>query len=411
VVDLPPEEQPVTPRSVTVILPCLDEAASVAAAVAEARHGLQAAGLTGEVLVVDNGSTDGSARLARDAGARVVREPEVGYGAALRRGIDEAACEIIVMADADGTYPLDRLGELVAPIVADGSDLVIGSRFTGSEPGAMPTLHRRLGTPVLSFLVRRAAPTIKVRDSQSGFRAMRTGQARHLGLMAPGMEFASEMLIKASLAGLRVHEAETGYRRRLGQSKLHALRDGLRHLQLILLLAPQLVLFWPGLAMLAAGAVLSGVSLANPLGFDLGPLRWQPVFFGPILIVLGTTAALSGAVIGYHSPLVRYSPMRNFQFVGDRRFATGAMIAGGLMLFVGLAIDFALFVVWIANDAPAPDRLALAGLAQALVITGALTGAFGLLYRVVKRQDLDGELAGDLSALVNGVHPRSAPPR
>jgi len=396
--------------SVTVILPCLDEAAAVASSVAEARCGLETAGLAGEVLVVDNGSTDGSARLARDAGARVVREPEVGYGAALRRGITEATGEIIVMADADGTYPLARLGELIAPIVSDASDVVIGSRFTGSEPGAMPTLHRRLGTPVLSFLVRRAAPTITVRDSQSGFRAMRTAQARHLGLTAPGMEFASEMLIKASLGGLRVKEVETGYRRRVGQSKLHALRDGLRHLQLILLLAPQLVLFWPGLAMLVAGAALSGLSLVNPSGFDLGPLRWQPVFFGPILIVLGATASLSGAVIGYHSPLVRYSSMRNFQFVGDRRFVTGAMVAGGGMLLVGLAIDFALFVVWITNDAPAPDRLALAGLAQALVITGALTGAFGLLYRVIKRQDLDHELTGDLSALVSGGH-RTAPPR
>jgi hypothetical protein len=374
----------VTGPTVSVILPCLDEAESVAACVAEARAGLEQAGLRGEVIVVDNGSVDGSARLARDAGARVVREPVPGYGAALRRGLDEALGSIVVMADADSTYDLSRVGDLVAPLLDDSADLVLASRLQGATRRTMPALHRFVGTPMLSFLVRRAGSRIDVSDSQTGYRAMRTTTARALGLRGAGMEFASEMLILAGHHGLRITEIPIRYRARLGQSKLATLRDGIRHLQLILLLAPHLFLFWPGLALLGCGSILTAASVIDPSGFDLGPLRWQPVFFGPILIVLGTMAALSGAVIAHHSPLARISRTRDrFSFVSESRFARGVALTGSLQLAVGLGIDLVLFVVWITNETPPSRALALAGLAQALVITGAVLLAFALVYRLV----------------------------
>ncbi len=379
--------------SVTVVLPCLDEADSVVACIEEAQLGLARAGVSGEVVVVDNGSVDGSARLARDAGARVVREPTAGYGAALRRGIAEATGSIVVMADADRTYDLSRLGELIEPIVDNRAELVLGSRRDGASRHTMPFLHRFVGTPILSLLVRRASRGLEVRDSQSGYRAITTDRARRLDLKATGMEFASEMLIRASFDGMRIEERNLGYRPRVGESKLHTVRDGLRHLQLILLLAPQLFLFWPGLAMLSAGLMLSILSLLSPAGFDLGPLRWQPIFFGPILIVLGTMAALSGAVITHHSPLARFHRTRGLGFVNERRFAVVSMAVGSATLATGLGIDLVLFVVWITNETSPIRALALAGLAQALVITGALLAAFGLIYRVVARQT--GYLDGD----------------
>jgi hypothetical protein len=392
----------VTDLDVTVILPCLDEADSVAGCIAEARTGLERAGLSGEVVVVDNGSTDGSARLARDAGARVIREPEVGYGAALRRGIREARGAFVVMADADNTYDLSRLGEVMAPLLADEADLVLGARLDGANRRTMPMLHRWLGTPILSFLVRRAGHDIDVTDSQSGYRAMRAETAQRLGLRASGMEFASEMLIKASIDGLRITERDLGYRPRIGESKLQTMRDGLRHLQQILMMAPQLLLFWPGLAMLTLGVLLGVASLVEPAGFDLGPLRWQPVFFGPILMVLGTMATLSGIVLAHHSPLARLAPQRPFGFVSERRFALGTAGIGGAALTLGLAIDLALFFVWIANETSPSRAIVLAGIAQALVITGVVLVAFGLVYRVITGQqgytDIGNPVTIDLEA-------------
>ncbi len=372
--------------SVTVVLPCLNEASSVVACIEEARRGLERAGLDGEVLVIDNGSVDGSARLAGDAGARVVREPTPGYGAALRRGIDEAHGSMVVMADADGTYDLSRLGELTAPILNDEADLVLGARLNGTNRRTMPLLHRFVGTPILSLLVRRACGGLEVRDSQSGYRAIDTSKARMLDLKTPGMEFASEMLIRSSQEGMRVREKPMGYRPRVGSSKLNSVRDGWRHLQLIFLLAPHLLLFWPGVTTLALGLTLSILSLLNPVGFDLGSLHWQPIFFGPILIVLGTMAALSGAVLAHHSPLTRPDVMRHFSAVGEKKFALGCAAIGGLTLATGLAIDLVLFAVWIASESSPAHALALAGLAQSLVITGATLAAFGLMYRVLARQ-------------------------
>jgi glycosyltransferase involved in cell wall biosynthesis len=217
----------------TVVLPCLNESASVAACVRAARRALRASGIDGEVLVVDNGSTDDSALAAREAGARVAFEPHRGYGRALRRGIAAARAPVIAIADADGTYELSRLGELLAPVLDGDADLVLGSRIAGSAPGAMPALHRYLGTPVLNHLIARTSGEPARRDSQSGFRAFRREAILALGLRGNGMELASEMLIRAARAGLRVAEVDVGYGPRIGKSKLRPISDGWRHLRAI----------------------------------------------------------------------------------------------------------------------------------------------------------------------------------
>ncbi|MDX6581805.1 MAG: hypothetical protein QOI10_989 [Solirubrobacterales bacterium] len=216
-----------------MVLPCLDEGASVAACVYAARAALRESGIDGEVLVVDNGSTDDSRSAARRAGARVAVEPRRGYGRALLHGIEAAGAPVIAIADADGTYELAELGALLAPVLAGEADLVLGSRIAGSAPGAMPPLHRYLGTPVLNHLIARTSGEPAHRDSQSGFRAFRRDAILALDLRGSGMELASEMLIRAARAGLRIAEVDVPYGPRTGKSKLRPFSDGWRHLRAI----------------------------------------------------------------------------------------------------------------------------------------------------------------------------------
>jgi len=377
------DKPPLVVPTVTVLLPCLNEAQSLAACIEAARTGLSAAGLAGEVLVVDNGSTDGSKNIALDSGARVVSATTPGYGSALQVGIREAQSDIIVMADADGTYDLNRLGELVQPIIHGRADLVLGSRLEGANRGTMPLLHRFVGTPLISFLLRRVAGGLRVRDSQSGYRAFRTKETQELGLKATGMEFASEMLIGAAHHGWRIRETPIGYRRRVGESKLRTMADGWRHLQLILLLAPQLLLFWPGVLALIVGTALAVVSVLSPSGLAVGTLSWQPIFFAPILLILGASAALAGAVLAHHSSLTRPEAARRFSFVGKPQFSGRCITTGLSLLIPGIVLEIVLFSIWLGTESSASQRLALAGIAQALIILGVVFMGFGLIYRMV----------------------------
>jgi glycosyltransferase involved in cell wall biosynthesis len=214
-------------------MPCLDEVGAVGLCVEEARAVLAAAGLPGEVVLADNGSSDGSAAAAARVGARVVRESRRGYGRAVLAGVRAARADVVVIADADSSYDLSHLPELVRPVLDGSADLVLGQRLTTAEPSSMPLLHRYVGTPVLSYLISRVCGMELPRDSQTGFRAFDRRALLALDLDGDGMEFASEMLIKAARARLRIAEVDVGYRVRIGRSKLRPLADGWRHLRLI----------------------------------------------------------------------------------------------------------------------------------------------------------------------------------
>jgi glycosyltransferase involved in cell wall biosynthesis len=364
---------------VSVVLPCLNEAACVGMCVREARLAMEQAGIAGEVIVVDNGSTDGSDHLALEAGARVVYEQQAGYGSAIMAGIRAARGDVVVMADADASYDLTRVPELVQPIVDGKADLVLGTRIASHS--TMPVLHRFVGTPLLTFLVARASGRRSTTDSQSGFRGFRRDTILALGIRATGMEFASEMLIKATRAGWQISEIPTEYRRRVGESKLSTFRDGWRHLRLIVVLAPDLVLIWPGLAVLLVGIALSVWSLMDPAGIHLGSLRWQPVFFSTIAMVFGVQALLAGSVIAYESSISR--PHQRAAFVGSARFLRWCLRGGLLTAGIGLLIDLALFVIWVRGDLAPTRGPELASLAQGLIIVGVTGAAFGLVTRLV----------------------------
>jgi glycosyltransferase involved in cell wall biosynthesis len=371
---------------VSVILPCLNEEESISQTIEEAWQGLAAGGYEGEVVVVDNGSTDRSVGLALAAGARVVCEETRGYGAALRRGIAEAHGNIGVMADADLTYDLPRLGELVK-LVEEGADLSMACRLDGMNSGTMPFLHRLLGTPVLSFMLRRVTRgEVTVRDSQSGYRAFDLDRIRALHLQGDGMEFASEMLFQASLSSYTIAETRLPYRARVGESKLNTVEDGLRHLKLLTLLAPRMALLWPGVLLSVLGLLLTVASLVQPGGLHVGEAKWQPVFFGPVALVMGSLLLVIFSLLQVASPL-RALPATPRTHV---RVRGRVLIGGGAMLAVGTAINAVLFGTWIAGTSTWENSLALAGLAQALILSGCIWLTAAFLHWLLRRQAVYG---------------------
>ncbi len=306
-----------------------------------------------------------------------------GYGAALLTGFQCAAGEVVVMADADHTYDFARIPELVAPVLANEADLVVGSRLSASTRETMPWLHRYVGTPTLTFLTARACGRRVVGDSQSGYRAFNRDRMLELELHSTGMELASEMLIRASRSNWRIAEIETGYRARIGESKLATFADGLRHLQLILLLAPELLLVGPGAVVLAIGLAMQIVVLVQPSGVEVGSLRWQPVFFAGIAIVIGVQALLAGALLANRSPVTSPGVERRYRFVSSPNFPNWCLGAGVLSVAGGLAINLVLFFVWLSNDELSPTRnLGWASLAQSLIIVGGTLASFGVIGRI-----------------------------
>ncbi|HST46123.1 MAG TPA: glycosyltransferase family 2 protein [Luteimonas sp.] len=256
----------------TILMPCLDEAETLATCIRKARAFLAGSGVRGEVVVADNGSSDGSRSIAIAEGARVVEVARRGYGAALGAGIEAAQGRFVVMGDADDSYDFSRLMPFVEAL-RSGHDLVMGNRFRGGiAPGAMPLLHRYLGNPVLSALGRLFFG-VKARDFHCGLRGFDRGRIQALGLTTTGMEFASEMVVKAALAGYRIGEVPTTLQPD-GRSRpphLRTWRDGWRHLRFLLVHSPRWLFLLPGLLLLVVGTV--GMVVIGTRVVDIGGLH------------------------------------------------------------------------------------------------------------------------------------------
>src|SRR3954471_11845636 len=231
---------------VSVVIPCLNEETHIEECVERARGALDTAGILGEVIVVDNGSEDRSAEVARGAGARVIYEPRRGYGSAYLAGFAAAHGQDIVMLDADLTYDFDDIPRFVK-MLDDGGELVMGDRMDNIQPGAMPWLHRYVGNPVLSGVLNLFFRT-GIRDAHCGMRAVRRDVLPRLDLRTTGMEFASEMVIRASKERLDIREFPIEYHPRGGESKLSSFRDGWRHLRFLLVHSPTWLFIVPGFA-------------------------------------------------------------------------------------------------------------------------------------------------------------------
>ena len=364
--------------TVSIVMPCLNEEETVGVCVTKARSWLEASGTPGEVIVVDNGSTDQSVAIAIEAGARVVREPMPGYGQAYQRGFAEARGEFIVMGDSDDTYDFSNLTPLLEPL-NHGSDLVLGNRFSGGiQEGAMPWAHRYIGSPIINFLIR-VFIGADIGDSQSGFRAFRGNLAERLRLRSGGMEFASEMIVRAARAGLTITEVPAAYGLRRGESKLSTVRDGWRHLRFLLLAAPDFLFILPGLALSLLGVGTFVISFAAPVGVEVGSLTWQPVFAATIFLAIGANTLLLGMIAKLHGVSVGLLHEDRLVRLYRRVFRLEGVLATAVLMFlIGAALDAGLFWVW-ASGMHHPIGLQLASLAQTLLIVGAELGMAAFL--------------------------------
>ncbi|ACY96562.1 MULTISPECIES: glycosyltransferase family 2 protein [Thermomonospora] len=336
----------------SVVMPCLNEAETLETCIRKALGFFEEHGIDGEVVVADNGSTDGSQQIARAAGARVVPVADRGYGNALMGGIRAARGRYVVMGDADDSYDFTALMPFLKEL-RDGADLVMGNRFKGGiEPGAMPPLHRYLGNPVLSFIGRLFFGS-KIGDFHCGLRAFRRDSILRLGLQTGGMEFASEMVVRATLAGYDIREVPTTLSKD-GRSRpphLNTWRDGWRHLRFLLLYSPRWLFLIPGLLFMLIG-------LAAGIALSFGPVRVGDVAFDVDTLV-GAGAAM---VIGFQAVLfalfTKVYAMEEGFLPRDRRVdrlvawwtMERGLVLGGLLALAGLAGLVASLLHWRVNN-------------------------------------------------------------
>jgi hypothetical protein len=330
---------------ITVVIPCLNEEEAVGNVVDQALEGIRRSGRTGEVVVVDNGSTDRSAEVAAAHGARVVTELRRGYGSAYLTGLEAARGEYVVMGDADETYPLQELGPFVDRL-EQGDDLVMGSRFKGTIHGdAMPFLNRFVGNPILTGMLNLLFG-VKVSDAHCGMRAIRRDAAAALDLHSTGMEFASEMVFKAYRRGLKVSEIPIDYYPRIGESKLNRFGDAWRHVRFMLLYSPSWLFLVPGSALLVLGIAGMLVLASGPV--DVFGRSWQIhtmlafvalTLIGAQVIQLGVFARTYARVrIGEQDPLL--------DRLGRGLRLEHGLVAGGLLVLLALAGLFAVGAEW-----------------------------------------------------------------
>ena len=345
---------------VSVVIPCLDEAETIAECVTTARAVLDENGLAGEVIVVDNGSTDGSGDLAGRAGAIVVEEPRRGYGSAYLAGLAAAQGDYVVMVDADLTYDFREIPRFVREL-EDGAELVVGNRMRGVQPGAMPWLSR-VGNPILSGFLN-ALHRTNVRDAHCGMRALRRSVLPILDLRTVGMEFASEMVIRATREKLDVRELPIELHPRVGTSKLSPFRDGWRHLRLILVYNPTFLFLIPGAVMLVAGSLVTVlVFLEVPI---LGRSFYvHSLIVGCLLVLLGVQAmglGLCARVFGVYYISDHDTFLQRF---GSRFRLEHGLALAALIAVVGVALFGVVLGRWAAEGFGelSEARLAILGL-------------------------------------------------
>lgn len=329
---------------ISIVIPALNEEGIVGKTVKSVPvKKLKEHGLETEIVVVNNASTDNTAQEATDAGARVILEEKRGYGNAYLRGFREVKGDIIVMGDADGTYPFETTYEFIQPLLNGDADMVMGSRLKGNiQKGAMPVLHRYVGNPFLTWLLN-ALFKAGISDAHCGMRAIRKDALKKLNLHSPGMEFASEMIIEAARENLNIAEIPITYYPREGDSKLSSFADGWRHLRFMMLYRPTPFLLGPGLVVLLLGiSLVIGVSL-------LGQSRMHSLILGSLLVIIGYQMLLAwmhfgafGETYGVNRSSGAVNKYLSYHSLGRE------MLLGVVLLVIGLGIGINVLLSWSA---------------------------------------------------------------
>jgi glycosyltransferase involved in cell wall biosynthesis len=352
---------------VSVVIPCLNEAQNIEQCVTAALASLERMGVSGEVVVADNGSHDGSAELAAAAGARVVHESRRGYGSAYLAGFAASQGRYIVMADADLTYDFNDIPRFVTAL-QEGAEMAIGDRMDNIKPGAMPWLHRYVGNPLLTGLLNAFFKT-GVKDAHCGMRAVRREVLERLDLRTTGMEFASEMVIRASKENLRIAEFPIEYHPRGGESKLASFRDGWRHLRFLLVHSPTHLFIVPGALLASLGALI--VVLVGG-GLEVAGRSWgiHALIGGSMLMIVGTQVV--GLGLCAHAYGTYFMGERDPWFDRMRarlRLEHGLLLGGGFML-AGIVMGGVIVGTWISHGLGSLSDERLAVISASLTIVG-----------------------------------------
>jgi glycosyltransferase involved in cell wall biosynthesis len=373
----------------SIVMPCLDEAETIGRCIAKALAFLAGNAVTGEIVVADNGSTDGSPAIARAHGARVVEVAERGYGSALMAGIRAARGTYVIMGDSDDSYDFSALSGFLDRL-REGRDLVMGNRFAGGiAPGAMPALHRYLGNPVLSALGR-AFFRSPCRDFHCGLRGFRREAILALDLQSPGMEFASEMVVKATIRGLVIAEVPTtlapdGRGRR---SHLRSWRDGWRHLRFLLLFSPRWLFFYPGCALFLVGLAAMAWLLPGPRRVGAVTFDIDTLFYASLALVVGFQSMLFWVFVriyGAREGIVPSDPWFR-SIVGVYTLEAG-LICGGAMLLGGIALGCYALGSWNAENfgaLSATQAMRLVIPSGTLILVGFQTASSGFFISVLE---------------------------
>ncbi|HEY2537105.1 MAG TPA: glycosyltransferase family 2 protein [Solirubrobacteraceae bacterium] len=362
-----PDAQDSDAPLVSVVIPCLNEAENIETCVKAALGAIERMGVAGEVVVADNNSEDDSARLAEEAGARVVIERRRGYGSAYLAGFAASTGRYIVMADADLTYDFDEIPHFVEELQA-GAELVMGDRMDNIQPGAMPWLHRYIGNPILTGLLNLFFRT-GISDAHCGMRALRREVLPRLDLRTTGMEFASEMVIRASKENLRIAEFPIEYHPRGGESKLSSFRDGWRHLRFLLVHSPNHLFIFPGAVLAGVGTLI--VVLVGA-GLDLFGRAWgvHALIGGALLMIVGTQVLALGLCAHAYGTYFMGERDPWFDRMRARFRLEHGLLLGGLFTLVGLVMGAVIVATWIAHGFGSLADEKLAVVAASLIIVG-----------------------------------------
>jgi glycosyltransferase involved in cell wall biosynthesis len=385
---------------VSVVMPCLNEERTVGGCVRQALAAIAKMDVAGEVVVSDNGSTDESVAEAERAGARVVHCPDPGYGNAVRFGVERTCGEFVVMGDSDGSYDFGYLPGFVEPL-RKGVDLAMGNRFRGGiRPGAMPWKNRWIGNPVLTFVLN-VLFHVRIGDTNCGLRAFSRVAFERMQLESPGMEFASEMVVKAAKCKMRIVEVATTLDRdgRNRQPHLAPWRDGWRNLKFLLMFSPLHLFLIPGTVLALLGLLLlllpaAGVFRIATLRFDI---HWMVL--GVLLLVVGVQVVQFGAVARLYMVTHRFpEPDRALDWLrGHLRFEHGLLL-GVALLAVGLGIDVWILWEWIQAQFGTLARVRPALVASALIAVGVQFIFFSFCVAIVSPPDTRPRAGGDSRA-------------